>query len=168
MADITRRLTDATERMMRGESMAKLPFDPFAIAKATGDVAMSLAMRPQDLMTVQMEAAKQWGDFWIGALTGNAGEAPRDRRFMASEWQDDAYYRGVRDAYLLASKQLRDLVGMGNGDEQAQATVRLLLDQYLNAISPANFAFTNPEVVKRTKETNGAKSLLKHRGRRER
>ncbi len=133
-----------------------LPFDPFAMAKSASEVAMSLAMRPQDLMQVQMEAAKEWGDFWIGALSGKSGEAPRDRRFMASAWQDDAYYRGVRDAYLLASKQLRDIVSLGNGDEQAQATVRLLLDQYLNAISPANFAFTNPEVVARTKETKGA------------
>ena len=33
---------------------------------------------------------------------------------------------------------------------------RFLLDQYLNAIAPTNFAATNPEVVKRTKETNGA------------
>ena len=133
-----------------------LPFDPFAIAKASTDVAMSLAMRPQDLMQVQMEAAKEWGDFWIAALSGKAGEAPRDRRFGAPEWQDDAYYRGIRDAYLLASKQLREMVELGSGDDNAQATARLLLDQYLNAISPANFAFTNPEVVKRTKETNGA------------
>ncbi len=33
---------------------------------------------------------------------------------------------------------------------------RFLLDQYLNAVAPTNFAQTNPEVVKRTKETNGA------------
>ena len=133
-----------------------LPFDPFALAQASGELAMSLASRPQDLLQVQMEAAKQWGDFWTGALTGKAGEAPRDRRFMAAEWQDDPYYRSVRDAYLLASKQLRELVSLGDGDDGSKATARFLLDQYLNAVSPANFAHTNPDVVKRTKETNGA------------
>ena len=133
-----------------------LPFDPFALAQAAGETAFSLASRPQDLLQVQMEAAKQWGDFWTDALTGKAGEAPRDRRFMAAEWQDDPYYRSVRDAYLLASKQLRELVSLGDGDESGKATSRFLLDQYLNAVSPANFAHTNPDVVKRTKETNGA------------
>ena len=133
-----------------------LPFDPFAMAKNASDYALSLAMRPQDLMQVQMEAAKEWGDFWVAAVSGKVGDAPRDRRFMAAGWQDDAYYRSVRDAYLLASKQLREMVSLGTGDEQTQATARLLLDQYLNAISPANFAFTNPEVVARTKETKGA------------
>jgi len=133
-----------------------LPFDPFALAQAAGETAMGLASRPQDLLQVQMEAARQWGDFWTGALTGKAGEAPRDRRFMAAEWQDDPYYRSVRDAYLLASKQLRELVSLGDGDDSAKATARFLLDQYLNAVSPANFAHTNPDVVKRTKETNGA------------
>ena len=34
--------------------------------------------------------------------------------------------------------------------------MRFLLDQYLNAVAPSNFAHTNPEVLKRTKETNGA------------
>ena len=53
-------------------------------------------------------------------MSGKAGEKPRDRRFAAPEWQDDPYYRAIRDAYLLASKQLRDLVSLGDGDEQQQ------------------------------------------------
>ena len=133
-----------------------LPFDPFAIAKATGEAAMGLAMRPQDLLEVQVAAAKQWGDFWSGALGGKAGDKPRDRRFHSAQWQDDPYYRSVRDAYLLASQQLRDLVAVGDGEGSAKAMSRFLLDQYLNAVSPANFAATNPDVMKRVQETGGA------------
>ncbi|NUT00593.1 MAG: class I poly(R)-hydroxyalkanoic acid synthase [Sphingomonas sp.] len=133
-----------------------LPFDPFALAQAAGDVAASMAARPAELLTVQMEAAKQWTDFWTGTLSGKPSEKPRDRRFSAAEWQDDPYYRAIRDAYLLASKQLRDMVGQSAGNGSHGAMARFLLDQYLNAIAPSNFAATNPEVVKRTKETNGA------------
>ena len=133
-----------------------LPFDPFALAQAAGDVAASMAARPAELLTVQMEAAKQWSDFWTGTLSGKPSEKPRDRRFSAAEWQDDPYYRAIRDAYLLASSQLRDMVGKSAGNGSHGAMARFLLDQYLNAIAPSNFAATNPEVVKRTKETNGA------------
>ena len=154
ITDLTRRLTEAAQKMMTAKPT--LPFDPFAIARASGDFAMGLAMRPQDLMQVQAEAAKQWGDYWLGAMSGQAGDKPRDRRFASPEWQDDAYYRSVRDAYLLASQQLREMVSMGDGPDSGKATMRFLLDQYLGAVSPANFATTNPDVVKRTKETNGA------------
>jgi len=153
---MTRRLTEAADRMMMGDVKPSLPFDPFAIAQATSEFAVGLAMKPQDLMEVQLAAAQQWGAFWNATLAGDPGEKPRDRRFAATEWQDDAYYRAIRDAYLLASKQLRDVVALGDGKQGNTAMVSFLLDQYLNAISPANFAATNPEVVKRTKETNGA------------
>jgi polyhydroxyalkanoate synthase len=116
---------------------------------------MGLAARPTELLNVQLEAAKQWSDFWTGALSGTPTEKPRDRRFSAAEWQDDPYYRAIRDAYLLASKQLRDTVEKTAGNGSQGAMARFLLDQYLNAISPTNFAATNPEVVKRTKETGG-------------
>jgi polyhydroxyalkanoate synthase len=155
IADMTRRLNEAAEKMMKGEVKPTLPFDPFAIARATSEFAMGLAMKPTDLMEVQMASAQQWGQFWMGALSGNETEKPRDRRFAAPDWQDDAYYRAIRDAYLLASKQLHEVVSLGEDSKRNQSMIRFLLDQYLNAISPANFAATNPEVVKRTKETNG-------------
>ena len=152
--DLTRRLTEAAQKMMT--TKPTMPFDPFAIARATGDFTMGLAMRPQDLLQVQADAARQWGDYWMGALSGQARDKPRDRRFASPEWQDETYFRSVRDAYLLASQQLRDVVSMGDGPDSGKATMRFLLDQYLGAVSPANFATTNPDVVKRTKETNGA------------
>jgi polyhydroxyalkanoate synthase subunit PhaC len=133
-----------------------LPFDPFALARAAGEAAVGLAARPAELLTVQMQAAQQWTDFWTSALSGKASEKPRDRRFSSPEWQDDPYYRAIRDAYLLASSQLRETVGKAAGENAHGAMARFLLDQYLNAIAPTNFAATNPEVIKRTKQTNGA------------
>jgi polyhydroxyalkanoate synthase len=136
-------------------SKPTLPFDPFALAQAAGEAAIGFAARPAELLNVQLEAARQWSDFWTGAMSGTPTEKPRDRRFSAAEWQDDPYYRALRDAYLLASKQLRDTIEKTAGNGSQGAMARFLLDQYLNAIAPTNFPATNPEVVKRTKETGG-------------
>ncbi len=155
-SDMTKRLTEAAEQIMKSGAKPTMPFDPFAIARATSEHALSLAMRPQDLIQVQLAAAQQWGDFWTNALSGKATDKPRDRRFAAPEWQDDGYFRSLRDAYLLASEQLREVVALGDGADSQRSTVRVLLDQYLNAVSPSNHALTNPDVIKRTKETNGA------------
>ena len=135
---------------------APLPFDPFALAQAAGEAAIGLAARPAELLNVQLEAAKQWSDFWTDALAGNPSEKPRDRRFSSPEWQDDPYYRAIRDSYLLASRQLREAVARSAGEGSNGAMAKFLLDQYLNAVAPSNFAATNPEVVKRVKDTGGA------------
>jgi polyhydroxyalkanoate synthase len=133
-----------------------LPFDPFALAQAATEAAIGLAARPAELLNLQLEAARQWSDFWSDALSGKASEKPRDRRFSSPDWQNDPYYRAIRDAYLLASQQLRESVDRTSGDDAHGAMARFLLDQYLNAVAPTNFATTNPDVVKRVKETGGA------------
>ena len=122
--DLTRRFHEAAEKMMRGEVRPTMPFDPFAIAQATTDFTMGLTMRPQDLMQVQVAAVQQWSSFWAGTLGGKASEPPRDRRFSAPEWQDDAYYRSLRDAYRLAWEKLRDWVAIGDGSDSGRAMVR--------------------------------------------
>ena len=69
-ATLSERLQQAMEKMPKGGT---LPFDPFAIAQATTEFAASF--KPSDLLEVQLQAARQWGEFWTRALTPNAEPA---------------------------------------------------------------------------------------------
>lgn len=151
MSDPVKLWHEAAEAMTRAMKLpATQPYDPFAVAGAMADFVGG--MKPADLFQVQIDGARQWGAFWMKAWSPAPGEKVRDRRFAAAAWAEDPYYRTLRDAYLLASEQLRAMVGKGAD----AAMPRFLLDQYLNAVSPSNFAMTNPEVVERTLETRGA------------
>jgi polyhydroxyalkanoate synthase len=136
------------------------PYDPLAIMNAV--TAFAGTIDPARLVTLQVEAAREWGAFWASAWgLGTPESPPRDRRFAAKAYGEDPYYRALRDGYLLASKQLRGVAalgddGRGSGQGQGRAMVNFLIDQYLNAIAPTNFAMTNPDVVARTVETGGA------------
>ena len=131
------------------------PYDPLALFRTMAEFASGF--RPEQLLQVQIDAAREWGKFWADAwLPKPAAEKPRDRRFAHAEWEEQPYFRTIRDAYLLASKQLRGAVQGAEGRGANGAMMNFLVDQYLNAIAPTNFAMTNPEVVQRTLETGGA------------
>jgi polyhydroxyalkanoate synthase len=135
---------------------ATRPFDPLAIAQAMAEFGASYT--PAKLFELQTDAVRQWGEFWRDALAPSDAprERVRDRRFGAPEWESDPWFRGLRDAYLLASAQMKRAVASGEGDPKGKAMVGFLLDQWLNALSPANFPHTNPQVIERTVATNGA------------
>ena len=67
------------------------------------------------------DAGADGGRQGMGRLLGRGSDRARPARRRATgaswpaTWQDDAYYRSVRDAYLLASKQLREMVGARPG-----------------------------------------------------
>lgn len=156
LANITSAMTQAARRPVKSE--ATRPYDPLALMRTMSDFAVGLGRNPQQLLEVQMQAAREWRHFWSAAfLPKPDAEKPRDRRFASPEWQDNPYYRTIRDAYLLASKQIRSVATVAEkGDTPNAAMIDFLVDQYLNAIAPTNFAMTNPDVVKRTVETGGA------------
>ena len=158
----------ALQDVARAQAKApkKLPskaYDPTALMRTMTGYAFGLASDPKKLMAMQQDAVKQWADYWGSAFMSKADttppvEIPRsDRRFSSAEYSDNAYYRSVRDAYLIAAKQMRELAadvpGLSGPDKAMGA---FLLDQYLNAVAPTNFPMTNPDVVKRTVETGGA------------
>jgi len=134
-------------------------YDPMAVASAMNDFAFRMAARPDAVVSAYVQGAQQWADFGMRAMNPSAAaEQPkkRDRRFSSKAWEEDPWYRAIRDSYLLASDQMRGLVGSVEENSPDHAMVALLLDSWLNAVAPTNFVMTNPDVVERTVETQGA------------
>jgi len=79
---------------------------------------------------------------------------PGDRRFRAPEWQQP-YFNFLAQSYLLNAQWLKELVGAAELDPQAKRKLAFYTRQYLDAISPANFPWSNPEALKLASETQG-------------
>ncbi len=140
-----------------------LPYDPFAVAKAFSEFSLGLWSDPARLMEAQARGMRDWAALWGVMAARASGEAPDpmmqpakgDRRFSAAAWSDEPVFDYLKQAYLLGSQQLQDLVAETNLDEKTRAQVDFFSKQFLNALSPSNYAHTNPEVVRKTLETGG-------------
>ena len=88
---------------------------------------------------------------WSALLSGrseNAAEAQgADRRFSSKEWRDNAYYDYLRQSYLLVSRYLEQVVEAAQLDEMAKDRARFAVRQWVDAMSPTNFAATNPAAL---------------------
>lgn len=143
-------------------------YDPAAPARAIGDFAMQFWSNPAAAMAAGQAASAEWMELWSRAARRAAGQeveplvepARGDRRFRDPAWAEDPVFDYLKQAYLLASRQALELVAKAEGvDEETRTRAAFFTEAYLNALSPANFAFTNPEAIRRAIET-GSISLL--------
>jgi polyhydroxyalkanoate synthase subunit PhaC len=82
-----------------------------------------------------------------------------DPRFADKEWTDNAFFDFLKQAYLLAGKWAEDMVHNATTvDAHVKHRAEFYLNQIVSALSPSNFPFTNPEVIRATVSTN-AKNL---------
>jgi polyhydroxyalkanoate synthase len=80
---------------------------------------------------------------------------PGDRRFSTKEWQDNPYYSYLKQSYLLASRFLTELADAAELDARSKERLQFAVKQWCDAMSPANFAATNPAVLRAALESNG-------------
>ncbi len=79
-----------------------------------------------------------------------------DKRFIAPDWQKNPVFDALKQAYLLAATTLlKTATGIEGLDEKHKRQLTFFLRQYIDAISPTNFAFTNPQVIHETIATGG-------------
>src|SRR5947199_7599525 len=125
------------------------------------------ATDPMALMSAGAEAWAKGLETW-GKMLGGVTIAPtpddanrKDRRFAAPEWRENPLFDTIRQTYLRVSDQLLGTVDEIEGvDQPTRDKLRFATKSFVDAMSPSNFALTNPQVLKRTLETRG-ENLLK-------
>ncbi|ARR55998.1 MULTISPECIES: PHA/PHB synthase family protein [Sphingomonadales] len=116
---------------------------------------------PEKLADQQSELMKASLGLFGQLMEEGAGkEAARDRRFKAAQWRETPLFGVIADAYLLLCdawlKGVDALEGLPPKQrEQLKFATRIVAD----AMSPANFALTNPQVLERIFETRGENLL---------
>jgi polyhydroxyalkanoate synthase len=115
------------------------------------------------------------GDFWSDSLKlwqrfldpkaseeggTTVKEAVKDKRFKSEAWQNPVF-DWIRQSYLIIADQMLKQVDAIEGlDPKQREQFRFATQGVIDAMSPSNFAFTNPEVIQKTIETRG-ENLLK-------
>jgi polyhydroxyalkanoate synthase len=87
--------------------------------------------------------------------------AADDRRFSFPDWQQNPAFDALKQFYLLtATTLLKSAEDIKTLDRKQQRKLTFLLRQFIDAISPTNFAFTNPQVIHET-ISSGGQNLVK-------
>jgi polyhydroxyalkanoate synthase len=96
-----------------------------------------------------------WGALVSGSTTSVVKAPAGDRRFSAPAWRDNGYYDYLRQSYLLVAGFVEDLVEAAELEPAMKERMRFAARQWLDAMSPANFAATNPEALREAIASNG-------------
>ncbi|MCX8134558.1 MAG: class I poly(R)-hydroxyalkanoic acid synthase [Roseococcus sp.] len=173
---ITRTMAEVAERgqrivadfLRRQAEEAHSP-DPLNIGQAFMEMATRMMANPTPIVQAQIGFWQDYLTLWSNTarrlLGGEAEpviEEPRgDRRFRDDAWRENEVFDFIRQSYLLTARFFTDVVRRTEGlDPKTAQKVDFYTRQFVDAMSPANFILTNPEVLRRTAETGGA-NLLK-------
>jgi len=149
--------------MVQAATPQPLPYDPTTLTRAMIDFNTAVMTQPAALFEAQAKNWNDWTALWrtMGERAmGQAAEpvaapARGDRRFSDPAWSDEPVYDYLKQAYLLAARQLQDFVAAAPVDDATRAQVDFASRQMMNALAPSNFAHTNPQVARRTIESGG-------------
>jgi polyhydroxyalkanoate synthase len=154
-----------TDHMKRQAKKGSSPQqDELGVAQAFMDMMAKMLTNPYQLAQAQMNLVWDYFSLWqhsslrfMGMQTPPvAAPAKGDKRFKEEHFLFDF----IKQSYLITARHIHDSVsGVKGLDDHTQDKVNFFTRQFIDAMSPSNFAHTNPEVFRETVQTNG-KNLL--------
>lgn len=103
----------------------------------------------------QQSQLNLWRNMMTGNMTAIAAPPPGDRRFQADEWSENPVFDYIKQSYLLTSQLMSEMAANAKLSDSEQKKLEFYTQQYVDALSPTNFAATNPEVLHQALETKG-------------
>ncbi len=176
-ADTARMFAELAERSGRimtdffkrqSESQSSVVADEFGIGKAFMDLSALMLAKPEHLAEAQMKMFMDYSRLWQSSWMQIMGQkvepvvTPKqgDNRFRHDDWENHFLFDYVKQSYLIAARHIHQAVSeVEHLPDDARKKVDFFTRQYIDALSPSNFALTNPEVVRETLKSGGQNLL---------
>ena len=158
-------MSDVMRRSLEGDQTLLPQADPLHATPELLQTWENILSDPELLLQAQSDLYRGYLDLWSGAtkrlFTG--GEAPAaiepekgDKRWRSKAWSDNPLFDAMKQSYLLNQRFLMGLVSGAKGvDDATRRKVQFVTKQMVDAMSPTNFAMTNPDVLEETYRTRG-------------
>ena len=139
--------------------------DDYGIHKAFTSLSEQLLSDPEKLSNSTTQFWEEQLNLWEKWINSDPTVVKKpdiekvDSRFRSKLW-DTWLFDYVRNAYLLTAEHLQKTVNdIDSLDERTARKVKFFTKQYVDAMSPTNFAALNPDVLKATVDSNGGNLL---------
>ncbi|SDX74553.1 polyhydroxyalkanoate synthase [Albimonas donghaensis] len=141
--------------------------DPLNAFPAFAELQHAVLNHPQQVAERSMQLWANQAELWRRATSQWFGTEPPadpvaapargDKRFKHDSWSRDRVFDYIKQSYLLTASYLEN-VADDVGEDLAprdRKKIGFLMRQWIEAMSPSNFAATNPEVIEATLAQKG-------------
>jgi polyhydroxyalkanoate synthase len=163
-ADLMRSCIEMLNRQLVSGVAKPLDLDTgFDLSGVLKSLTAGMAQDTERWLDIQNRYYRKRLELWAAYAQPPTGEPARplmepdtsDRRFRAPEWRKDPYFEYLAQSYLLTAQWLREVVDVARADPQTKRKLEFFTRQFTDAMSPANFPWSNPEAIRLAAETEG-------------
>ncbi len=137
--------------------MPRAPAEPLGDRAAAAAGAFPMwSIDPSRMMALQNEYTTRLQQLWSDFLRPDAAApALTDKRFASPAWTKQAPFAWSAALYLLNADFMQRMADSVDGDARTRDRIRFLTQQWVDALSPANFLPTNPDAQQKLLDSHG-------------
>jgi polyhydroxyalkanoate synthase len=161
----TKYISEQTQELLNKFNDSQSQFTPMKnVADAFLNFSKSLVQHPEQLIKLQLDLYTSYLNLWantaekiMGTETTNVINPEKgDRRFSNPQWDENILFNYIKQSYLLTADWVAKSINDNEElSEEEKKKLSFYTRQFVDAISPTNFAMTNPDVIEETIKTKG-------------